>query len=432
MTNETTPATLSLDANDQVIDAPTFTIPAYKLASFQAKVAQANRRLERAGIAARFKFFYEEFSRRTAIQGVFTEPAIYETWVRATLITAFNLSLGDYTFIASLVAEEAGVTVHTAPGHELGGYEPAGDDHCDHCGVDRRRTRLYIVRNDTTGELLQLGHTCIELYTGFSPKGLWALQFTDELKEFGEDDGVGGGWSNADRSADVNEVIALAFAYSNEGRNYVSAKVEWLVGTGAKVRGHIFAGEPKRKNYGRDEALYQKDLAEYNQAVQDSARFLADEALIADIRASVDATAANSDYGRNLRVILAGERVSAKNIGFAASIVSVYAREKELAVKREQEAKAPKVSGFLAPVGTRIKTGITLELSVVREREGDYGFSTWIVGKTPEGHTVCWNASGRFGWEVGTVLQLEAATVKAHENYKGTDQTIITRGKVGN
>lgn len=433
MSNDAPASTLFLDANDRVVEAPVYTIPGYKLGQFQAKVDQANRRLQRAGIDARFEFSYEEFQQRTgynAFLGVYSQPATYETWVNATLTTAFNLSLGDFTFIASLVAEEAGMTVHTAPGHELGGYEPAGDDHCDHCNVDRRRTRLYIVRNDTTGELLQLGHTCIELYTGFSPKGLWALQFADELKGFGEDDGVGGGWSSADRAASVNEVIALAFAYSNEGRNYVSSKVEWKRGTGAAVRTHIFQGAPLRRNYGRDEQSYQRDLAEYEAAVVDAARYLADEALIADIRASVETTAADSDYGRNLRVILAGEFVSSKNIGFAASVVSVYAREKELAVKRAQEAAKPKAQGFLAEVGTRIKKAFSIELSVVRQREGDFGWSTWVVGTTPEGFLVCWNASGKHDWTVGDVLKLEAASVKAHENYKGNDQTIITRAKI--
>lgn len=426
-------STLFLDANDRVVEAPVYTIPGYKLATFQSKVAAANNRLERAGITARFEFSYEDIQVRggyNSFLGVYSEPAVYETWVNATLTTAFNLSLGAYTFLASLVAEEAGMTVHTAPGHELGGYEPAGDDHCDHCNVDRRRTRLYIVRNDETGELLQLGHSCIELYTGFSPKGLWALQFADELSGFTEDDGIGGGWSSADRSATVNEVIALAFAYSNEGRNYVSSKVEWQVGTGARVRTHIFQGAPKRSNYGRDEQGYQRDLAEYTKAVEDGARYLADAALVADIRASVETVAENTDYGRNLRVILAGEFVTSKNIGFAASVVSVYAREKELAVKRAQEAARPKAQGFLAEVGTRIKKAFSIELSVVRQREGDYGWTTWMVGKTPEGHIVCWNASGKHDYEVGDVLKLEAATVKAHEQYKGDDQTVITRAKI--
>lgn len=421
-----------------VDEGPTvINIPAYKLERFQARVDQANRRLERAGVDARFAFSYTEYDVKRIKDAIelpdgtrFGGREVFETWIHATLESEFNLSLGDYTFIASLVAEEAGITVHTAPGHELGGYEPAGDDHCDHCKVNRDRVRLYIVRDDKTGELLQLGHSCIELFTGFSPKGLWALSFDEELRGFSEDDGIGGGWSNRDTTANVDEVIAVAWAYSNEGRNYVSSKVEWKTPTSARVRSHIFQGAPRRRDYGKDEEAYQRDLAEFLAAEEAAATYLADTALIEGIRASVESVRQDSDYGRNLRVILAGERVSSKNIGFAASIVSVYARENELAVKRAQEAAKPKVQGFLAPVGTRIKTDISLELSVVREREGDYGWSTWLVGVTPEGHTVCWNASRTFGLEAGDTLVLSAATVKAHENYRGTDQTVLTRAKV--
>ncbi len=53
-----------------------------------------------------------------------------------------------------------------------------------------------------------------------------------------------------------------------------------------------------------------------------------------------------------------------------------------------------------------------------------------MVGKTEDGHVVKWFASGSFSYELGDVVKFEAATVKAHENYQGTDQTVITRGVI--
>lgn len=444
----------SLTILDQPLQGPEravgITFPAYKLDRFHSKVDSANRRLEKAGSDARFEFTLEEFFAKKAIGGVrnedlgiwIIEPTWVDVpWIAATQASPLNLTIGDYTFLAALVAEEAGVTVHTAPGHELGGFEPAGDTHCDHCNTDRDRVRLYLVRENETGRILQLGHSCIELFTGFSPKGLFALQFDEELRGLGNDDEEGG-FGQRDYSAGVDQVVALAWAYSNEGRAYVSTKIEWKIGTGAKVRGHIFGGFPRRGNFGMDqkgEHSYNQAVAEYEAAAAKAAELLANTELLAEIKGIVSTVEENTDYGRNLRVVLAGERVSGRNIGILASIVSVYSREKELAAER---AAAPAtVQGFLAEVGTRIKTTIEITVKVARQREGDYGWSTWVVGTAQDGHTVAWNASRRLdvynedtkAWrdlEPGDTLILSAATVKAHENYKGTDQTILTRAKV--
>jgi hypothetical protein len=420
--------------------ASVITFPAYKLDRFHSKVDSANRRLEKAGSDARFEFILEEFFAKKAIGGLrneeigtwIIEPTWVDVpWIAATQASELNLTIGDYTFLAALVAEEAGVTVHTAPGHELGGFEPAGDLHCDHCNIDRDRIRLYLVRENETGRILQLGHSCIELFTGFSPKGLFALQFDEELRELGNDDEVGG-FNQRDFAAGVDQVIALAWAYSNEGRAYVSAKAAFddRVSTGSEVKMHLFT-TLKRSNYASGwtgDVDFQAALERRAAKAELAAATLANAELLEAIKAVATTLASDSDYGRNMAVILNGERVSHRNIGILASLVAIYAREQELAIKRANAV--PAAQGFLAEVGTRIKANIELTISQARQREGDYGWTTWIVGSTASGHVVVWNASRAIDLEPGDVLVLSAATVKAHEQYKGVDQTVITRAKV--
>lgn len=433
--------TTTLDTTPTDVDDPqenTWRVPAYKIDRFRAAIAKANRRLERAGHSARFEFHYEDIQVPTTTGGIIDQDGrrlggvvVYQPWVVATLMSPLTLTLGDYTFKAALAAEEGGIVVHSAPGHDLGGYVPAGDDHCDHCHVSRRRTRLYLVRDNATGELLQLGHSCVELFTGLSPKGLWALQFDGELDEFTEDDGVGGGFSTGVLGADVDVVLAVAFAYSDRGRRYVSTARTWPGGpasTVSQVREHIFGGPPRSSNYKRLED-YLAALAEYDAREAEAKAIAADADLIAAIRASVETVTVDSDYGRNLRVLLAGESVSGRSLGVLASLVAVYAREKELAAKR---AAAPaRVQGFLAEVGIRIKEPIELSLTVVRYGDTGYGTtSTWVVGVTPDGHVATWKASKDLDVEAGDTLVLSAATVRAHENYQGTDQTVLTRAVV--
>ncbi len=300
---------------------------------------------------------------------------------------------------------------------------------CGHCNLKRDRRRLYIVRDERDGSLHQVGHSCIELYTGLKLKGLWALEFGKQLRGFGSDDAGGGPRSY---SAQVDRVLGLAFAFAAEGRSYVSLKAAEFAPTPATaedVRTALFGKieQPKRKDY-RLERDYQRALDSYHRFLENIQKGIAygeDAALIAEIKAAADSLAPGTDYADNMHVILAGENVSLRNIGILVSLVAVYAREKELAVKREQ--KEPFAKGFLAPVKTRVR-GLEITLTTVKSWEGQWGWTTLLVGRTADNHLVKWFASGEHDYEPGDTLSLKAATVKAHEVYEGIDQTVITRG----
>lgn len=406
------------------IETHTWEIPAYKAEDFKAKIDQANRKLARAGLGARFEVAYEEFevekniaNHDLRVAGGGDAVFITEPWVRATLTGPLRLSHGHFTFVAKLVPEEAGVTVHSAPGQELGGYVPNGTTECDHCHVGRDRLRLYLVRDERDGSIAQLGHSCIELYTGVSPKGLWALTFDEELDDLTVDDGMGGGFSSRDLGAAIDLVLAYSFAHSDQGRNYVPAGSYSGVSTSSQVRTSLFTDINRLK---------EAERAYFKEKAAEAAVHLADAALIAGIKASVSETAEDSDYGRNLRVILGGQSVSGKNIGYLASLVKVYARQQQLEAERKAN---PVAKGFIGEIKERIRN-IELTLTTVLERDGDYGPKTLFVGRTASGHVVKWWATGKFVYNVGDTSPLEAATVKEHDNYQGVDQTVITRAKI--
>lgn len=435
MTSALAPGITAPAAEIAVPEPLVLNIRAYRREELDKKLATANGRLARAGIDQQFVAVYEPYEKKVRRGGVelpdgtlFGGVEMVEDWLRVTL-SDFSISTGHYTFVAALVAEEAGYTVHSAPGQNLDGWKrpPVDDIHCDHCNLKRDRKRLYIIRDERDGSLAQIGHSCIELYTGIKIKGLWALEFDKELRGFGEDDDLGGGGS--DYRAPISAVLGMAFAFSDEGRSYISVNAaEAGVGaaTGGEVRCALFY-PPTRPSSRHPEAQrqYEKFIATMRRGYE----FAKDEALVADILAAAETLKPGTDYADNMHVILAGESgyVGQRNVGILASLVAIYAREKELAVKREQDKKAPPAKGFLAPVKQRVK-GITLALTTVRQFEGHYGWTTLLIGRTPEQHIVKWFASGQHNYEPGDTITLTAATVKAHEVYEGTDQTVITRG----
>ncbi len=413
-----------------------YTFPANRMTLLNAKLDATNVRLERSGIEGRFTVdSIVEFDCKRTVGGIELEDGtrmfgteVTEPWVRVT-INMVPLVLGDFTFVASLVPEEVGIITHVAPGQDLGGHRPT-DMRCEHCGLDRRRTRAYIVRNNETGELVQVGHSCIELYTGCAPKGLWVLGFDAELQAFADEET--GGFSNGDYGVRVQDVLGMAFAFSDQGRSYVSrnaAEASWgkLQATGGEVRAALFF--PPRRPVGR--SATPEAIAEYERFMANMRagyEYGQDEKLIGDILASAATMKQGTDYADNVAILVQCERVSGRNVGILASLVSVSARGKELAVQRERAPKA--VAGFVAPVGTRVKWPVRLLLRTVKYWEGDYGVTTLLIGWDQDGHIVKWKASGRKDYEPGDTLVLSAFTVKAHDVWNEQDQTVIQRAVV--
>ena len=426
-----------MSSTDTITDAPavhTWDLPAYNLDAFVGKVDLANRRLRQAGIDARFDVAYTEYTvERLGTDGVtddegnwIVEPVVFhDEFIRAELVGPLEISSDRFVFAASLVPEEAGITVHSAPGIELGGYAPRGDNECDHCGTSRNRSRLYLVREIATGEIHQVGHNCLELYTGITVHGLWALEFVDELERVANlpGDSVG---SRDRATVAIDTVLAWAWAYSNQGRAYVSGSrslERGIPSTGSEVRRAIYS--PPRPNP-RNNTDYER----YLEAGKIAAEVQANQAnLLQAIRESVESVHEDTDFGRNLRVILAAESgtVSFRNVALIGSLVSIYARNLELAEQRKHRVTA--TAGYLGEVGERVR-GVVINLTTVREWEGDYGWTTLLVGRTDDQHAVKWFRSGRFELEAGDQLRLSAVTVKAHEEFNGDDVTVLTRGTV--
>lgn len=398
-----------------------------RLPEYLAIIEKANKRLRRAGAPEEFKpVISEPFLQTIKLE---SGAEVLVEYVTASL-DEFKLSLGDYTFVASLVPEEAGITIHTAPGESLDGYRPEEFGKCDHCQVKRYRTRNYIVRDEKDGSLIQLGHNCIELFTGLKPKGLWALDFTaEQLAQFDEDEGGfgGGGYGSREYAIMIDTVLRLAYVYSDGGRSYLSvAKArEWdKAATVDMVRGHLFS--PPKPQYNKE--AYEEYLAKGREAAA-----LSDEILDA-IKASAETLSADSEYGYNMRTILAAPSgaVGYRNVGVLGSLVAVYRRLLGL----EAKAKAnPPVTGYLADKGQRVKSELRLTLSRVRFIPGNYGTTTLLVGKSQDGHMVEWFASGTHNYDEGDVLIIKAYTVKdqkpaGSDQYTKQDVTVITRAAV--
>ena len=85
-----------------------------------------------------------------------------------------------------------------------------------------------------------------------------------------------------------------------------------------------------------------------------------------------------------------------------------------------------KVSDFIGEVGQRQEFDLTVK--VAQTRQGDYGLRHWVVAEDSDGNVVVYSGSVWLGSPDKSVRV--RATVRAHDVYRGTRQTVISRPKV--
>lgn len=92
-----------------------------------------------------------------------------------------------------------------------------------------------------------------------------------------------------------------------------------------------------------------------------------------------------------------------------------------------EEEKAVEPGEYIAPIGTRVETDLTV--TSLFETEGYYGTTTIVGFEDEAGNSLVWFASGFPNVERGSKYHLRG-TVKAHKEYRGRNQTVLTRCKV--
>lgn len=375
------------------------------------KVEVANRKAARNELDGRFEVTVVETYTYKLNDGTAIKKMIVN-------IGTPELVVNGHEFIGTVTVEEGGTILRMVPGVETPeGYVRPDSHNCDHCGVRRDRTRSYLVKNTETGEISQIGSTCLELYFGLKIKGLWvlgALTAEEIATEFAQEEGGG----RTERLLPVRKLIALAWAITSGGKGFVSRASSdpeaGRIATSDEVLDTLFFVP------GRDREL---------NALMEERNRKAGEVADADIDSVLEfaETLSDSDYAQNAQAAARSTYITYRSVGVLVSLVGVRYRsvEREAAAKAE---RAERNQEFVGTVKERLR-GLELTITSVRYIEGAYGTTTLLVMTDAAGHTFKWFASAELDFEAGQVMILDA-TVKAHDTYQGNNETLLTRGKV--
>jgi hypothetical protein len=328
-----------------------------------------------------------------------------------------------WSFCATLSALEDMVMIAAVPGIEMDPkWRTADPKHCDHCQTARYRRETFILRHED-GREVQVGRQCLRDFLGHAdPHALaaWAemLITAAGIGSAFEEGGLGGGMRR-----DPKWALKSVLAYTNaviRVRGWVSRTNAALYdkpATSSAVR-LLLEGPTDKWN----QKEYDQLMKEVKAADIDDQR-VADE-VIAHFQEVLDRDDLN-DYLYNLKVALTPGYAIPKTFGIVCSAVATYQRDIGERAERAAREAAGQVSAHQGQLKERL-TLTNLKIVFQKAMDSQFGVTTLIKFTDEAGNVYTWFKSGSSCFEVGHVVSGKG-TVKAHDEYKGTKNTVLTR-----
>ncbi len=329
---------------------------------------------------------------------------LVQTKIGDQMVEVFDLTIDSdiikkdgYSVIAKIEHLDGGNVVYnmTEENHpEWSSITPR----CQHCGCDHGQKVTFIVRNES-GEEMQVGRTCLKDYCGIDPQRIGMLkQVTDIFLDMDVDhyDFTEHPMAHA---YDTLEVLALAIRAMKQ-QGYRSSKD----GNGSNKEVMLrMMGDGERIS--DDEYTVAKELAK--KIMQ------------------VELNMANKYLLDNVQMLIRNQYCKENHFGYIAYAPLAYERCEEAMErnrKYEQEkAQEQKKSGHIGSIGQRLNIDVS-DMKLLTSWESEFGYTYLYKITDTSGNVLVWYAS-----KTMKNASRIRATVKAHTDYNGVKQTIVTR-----
>jgi hypothetical protein len=290
------------------------------------------------------------------------------------------------------------------------------DPVCDHCGLIRSRKDTYLVYNNETGEIKQVGRTCLRDYTGAdNPEAI--VKFLEHYFEAMRP-------NNTERPKPVvrtRDFLAhVAAAGLGANGEYVKGETkDWAL---TNYFNRLEQKMESTRSGGKVPAWIEPTETHYQVADQ-----MIDWAL--------NTWTATNDFALNVKTAIANEVVPNKAYGIVAAVFAAKQRWDGQEAARKVEADKPE-SNWIGQPKERIEFTATVTQKQYRG-EDDYGKDKWLVKlHDADGNEIIWWTTGEMRVqgesdtpyvEEGNTYRIKA-TVKEHTDHERFGKsTKITR-----
>lgn len=379
----------------------TFSIPTQNIDNFGMAIKRINRKAVQWN-CPKVEIAYGDFEER------FLDPSHPKlaTVCQFVTVTGVTPQIAGWVFVATIEHLPEENVLRSVPGltndGELEQYRHTTST-CEHCHEMRKRNDTYIIR-EQSGELKQVGSTCLGAYTGSANPMKIAHLAT--ILGMADEEGRG---AEADWGSGMRGMLSL--------KRYLA----WVA---LCIRLYTYVPKSKAQEWNRlatsEQALI--EMEEFSKYERGDSPCSDDEEraenALAWIRKMEDAQL-DSDYMRNLHAVASSSYVNYRRAGYAANIVSKYMQECE----KSQQNAVGKVSAHQGKVGEVI--ACTVVCSEVKLNPNP-GYRTWFALNTFEdalGNQYKWFAYKNTLTE-GHYYQL-IGVVSEHQNFHGKLSTMM-------
>ncbi|QGH74985.1 hypothetical protein MAL1_00239 [Bacteriophage DSS3_MAL1] len=400
---------------------------------FEQKVARTNRKAAKLGMRP-VDFVYGETKELPAGQDTiasFMSTDEKGRKVRVALYTEVFLEgeapvIEGYEFIATVDLRGETPMVkrqpYVAEDVDLSAFFE-NDGHCDHCGHDRRRHDVLILREVATGKLVQIGRSCAaDFFRSKEARAMVAVcDWIDAYGNVTENAERAEPYTSVQRMYEVAAAVVRKFGWvRHQDARYDDA----LISTRSRVWANLFPLPALVAKFPEDYVTVTDEDKEEAQVVMAwlRSRFLD--------KAPEDC----NDFERNVRAACEGSAefpmCRDRNLNFLIWGIAGYKRDlqKEAEERRRaaERAKQADASDYVGTVGKREVFELTLQFK--RTFGTEYGVKVLQKFVDDADNVVVWWGTNETAERtiVGERYTFKA-TVKGHEEYEGVKQTCLTR-----
>ena len=297
---------------------------------------------------------------------------------------------------------------------------------CDHCHSRKSsRQHTVLLRNTITGEFVQVGKTCLHDYLGKDIGNYAAFlgMFTD-LEQYMDEVCSKASVTGARRAYEVEEVLTQAVVDARV-RGYVSRAAVQAWYEKNDLEGEYDLGCPFTTTASRICTMFAEIRDDHGNLVVPEYKEITEEdkQQVVDVIAYVNEHRDDSDYMRNLHILISSKWTEFNNVGLVVSAVGSYLRETK---KREEQAAISEEdkSTFVGNVGDKIE--VTAKPECIFSTETQYGVYH-IYKFMMDKNVIIWKTSKALSTEKEVTIK---ATIKGHNEFRGVKQTEVTRARI--
>ena len=405
--------------------ANTYIIPKENLLYLNQKLAKINKKAIKLGIEPITYKITREFSQQTRDEHSLLKP---EKWYfEIEIINDKPVHLPGWELVAVITPVSNEKLLKIVPDKTVPDTYRNVSMVCEHCNKARHRKDTFVMHNTETNEYKQIGRQCIQDFLGGDPTGIFnRATWVNEIKTTMEDaceDRIHHG--RKERCWSMEEILNLACAIirktgywsmkaiqnmeaeDNSGKSSTYSDTLWLLCPDWNTKDRE-AKDKYIEKWGIE--VQEQDINQAKQVISWAQQIPTD---------------VKNSYLYNIGVAARSNVATDQTAALLISAIEAYRKEIE---KITYEKKEKKESNWIGQPNDRI---IIQNVKQVNRyvMEGDYGICSCIKFVQEEtGNVFIWWASGNVDFASDEPLTIKA-TVKAHEEYKGTKQTVILRVK---